>query len=61
MRLVCPVHHELANSLLVYIVCLIGVDTPDNDYLDLTIKMMDFKHSLGIMGKSNEIIVQLDM
>lgn len=54
MRLVCPVHHELANSILVYIVCRIGANTPEKDYLDLTIKMMDFKYSLGIMGNSNE-------
>ena len=52
MRLVCPLHHELENSLIVYIVCLIGLDSPQSEYLALSLKMMDFKYSLGLIGNS---------
>ncbi|EAR87942.2 peptidase family C54 protein (macronuclear) [Tetrahymena thermophila SB210] len=50
LRLVCPIHHELQYSMIVYIVCLIGLDTPQPEYLELAKKMMDFKYSLGLIG-----------
>jgi len=37
--------------MLAFIVCLIGMDTPEIEYLNIAIKMMDFKYSLGMIGK----------
>lgn len=36
--------------MLVFIVCVIGMDTPEIEYLNMAIKMMDFKYSLGMIG-----------
>jgi len=37
--------------MLAFIVCVIGMDTPEIEYLNIAIKMMDFKYSLGMIGK----------
>lgn len=57
MKLVCPKHHELEFSMIAFIVCLIGLDKPQPEYLELTLKMMNFKHSLGLIGKYTLLMI----
>eukprot|EP00825_Cyclidium_porcatum_P046237 TRINITY_DN7218_c0_g1_i3.p1 TRINITY_DN7218_c0_g1~~TRINITY_DN7218_c0_g1_i3.p1 ORF type:complete len:369 (-),score=55.56 TRINITY_DN7218_c0_g1_i3:732-1838(-) len=59
-RLVCPKCHKPVSenqSLVIFIVCKLGLDHPEEKYLKITNNFLSYKHSIGaIGGKPNKAL-----